>query len=162
MNCALIDNSSLADILSLSAYEKLGVEEVYLKSTFGPLVGFAGETNAPMGPVLLPVILGTRPRVLNTMVTFLVIDPPKKALAYNAIIGRTTLCTMQVATSVYYLKMKFLTLFDTWEVWDDQKQARSCYNVMVCIYLLLVKTFVIQFVTAKQYVYFLRKLWNVI
>lgn len=89
MHCVLIDNGSSADILYLFAYEKLGVEEVHFKSTYGSLIGFAEEAIAPMGYVLLPVNLGTHPRVLTTMVNFLVSDPPKEAPAYNAIIGRT-------------------------------------------------------------------------
>lgn len=55
------------------------------------LIGFAGETVNPVGSVLLSVLLGTYPRVLNIMVNFLVIDPLQETPAYNAIIGWTTL-----------------------------------------------------------------------
>lgn len=42
---------------------------------------------------------------------FLVIDPLKEALTYNAIIGQTILCAIQVVAFFYYLKMKFPTSF---------------------------------------------------
>lgn len=89
-----IDNGSSADILYLSAYEKLRVEEVRLKTgstNASPLVGFAGETIIPRGSILLPVILGTHLAVLIIMVNVLVINPLKEAPVYNAIIGQTTL-----------------------------------------------------------------------
>lgn len=59
MHRVLIDDGSLADILYLSAYETLGVEETQLLSAFRPLVEFAEETILPIGSVLLHVTLGT-------------------------------------------------------------------------------------------------------
>lgn len=72
-----------------------------------------------MESVLFPVVLGSHPMVLTTMVNFLVIDPLKEAPVYNAIINWTILCAIKVATFIYYLKMKFTTLFIVGEVCGD-------------------------------------------
>jgi hypothetical protein len=60
------------------------------------------------------------------MVKFLLIDRP---LAYNAILGRTTLNELKAITSMSHLKMKFPIEHGVEEVKGDQWVARHCYNI---------------------------------
>lgn len=72
----------------------------------------------------MPLTLGESEKQVAQMVDFMVVDCSS---AYNDIIGRTTLDTIQAVVSTHHLKMKFLTLVGVREVKGDQKVARECY-----------------------------------
>ena len=58
----------------------------------------------------------------------LVVDCPS---SYNVIIERFTLNYWKVATSTYYLKVKFSTKNGVGEVKGDQVLARECYQAVL-------------------------------
>ena len=62
------------------------------------------------------------------MVDFLIVDCP---LSYNVILGRPTLNRLKAATSIYYLKVKFLTLHGIGEITGDQLLAKECYQAVL-------------------------------
>jgi hypothetical protein len=54
-----VDTGSSADILYLSAFRKMGMEEDQLQKIASPLVGFTGDTLRPRGITRLKVTFGT-------------------------------------------------------------------------------------------------------
>ena len=120
----LIDSGSSADILFISAFEKMKVGLDKLQPFLTPLVGFGGNLTHPLGWVKLPVTLGTEPRQTTVWQDFIVVDCPSP---YNAILGRPTLGGIRAITSTYHLKMKFPTSAGVGEVRGDQKIARQCF-----------------------------------
>ena len=71
-----------------------------------PLIGFGGMKVLPVSTISLPVVVGSYPQQINKEVNFLVVD---YSSSYNAIIGRSTLNSLRVATSTYHLSIKFPT-----------------------------------------------------
>ncbi|GFY91595.1 hypothetical protein Acr_07g0017910 [Actinidia rufa] len=57
----LIDNGSSADILFISAFEKMKIGLDKLHPFHTPLIGFGGNTTHPLGWINLPITLGTEP-----------------------------------------------------------------------------------------------------
>ena len=51
--------------------------------------------------------------------------------SYNVIIGRPTLKRWKLATSTYYLKVKFPTENGVSKVKGDQVLAKECYQVVL-------------------------------
>ncbi|GFY91215.1 hypothetical protein Acr_07g0014110 [Actinidia rufa] len=80
----LIDNGSSADILFISAFErmKIGLDKLHPFHT--PLIGFGGNTTHPLGWINLPITLGTEPHQTTVWQDFIVVDCPSP---YNAILG---------------------------------------------------------------------------
>ena len=76
----LVDNGSFCSILSLSAFNQIGIDHSNLKAEKRDLIGFSGDHSPIVGSIVLPMILGTPPRVATEIIEFLVIDMPK---AYN-------------------------------------------------------------------------------
>jgi hypothetical protein len=60
----LIDNGSQAEILFLSAFEKMGHNKKQLKKPTKPLYGFDGKRIEPVGVITLPVCFA--PKNLRT------------------------------------------------------------------------------------------------
>ncbi|GFZ19296.1 hypothetical protein Acr_28g0000010, partial [Actinidia rufa] len=103
----LIDSGSSADILFISAFEKMKFGLDKLHPFHSPLIGFGGNTTQPLGWINLPITLGTEPHQTTVWQDFIVVDCPSP---YNAILGRPTLGGIKAITSTYHLKMKFPTL----------------------------------------------------
>ncbi|GFZ00949.1 hypothetical protein Acr_14g0005840 [Actinidia rufa] len=120
----LIDNGSSADILFISAFEKMKVGPDKLHPFHTPLVEFGGNKTHPLGWINLPITLGTEPHQTTVWQDFIVVDCPSP---YNAILGRPTLGRIKAITSTHHLKMKFPTLTGIGEVKGDQKVARQCF-----------------------------------
>jgi hypothetical protein len=55
----LINNGSQAEILFLSAFEKMGYNRKQLKESMKPLYGFGGKRIEAVGVITLPVSFGT-------------------------------------------------------------------------------------------------------
>ena len=84
----LVENGSSADILFISAFDKMkiGLDKLYPFHTL--LVGFGGNTTHSLGWIKLPVTLGTKPHHSTIWQNFIVMDCPSP---YNAILGCPTL-----------------------------------------------------------------------
>ncbi|GFZ03434.1 hypothetical protein Acr_16g0000580 [Actinidia rufa] len=68
----LINNGSSADILFISAFErmKIGLDKLHPFHT--PLIGFGGNTTHPLGWINLPITLGTEPHQTTVWQDFIV------------------------------------------------------------------------------------------
>ncbi|XP_057506528.1 uncharacterized protein LOC130789725 [Actinidia eriantha] len=126
----LVDNRSSADILFISAFDKIkiGLDKLHPFNT--PLIGFGGNTTHPLGWIKLPVTLGAEPHQITLWQDFIVVDCPSP---YNAILGRPTLGGAKAITSTYHLKMKFPTSSGVGEVTladpRDTKNAKPLEEV---------------------------------
>nr|XP_023892593.1 uncharacterized protein LOC112004585 [Quercus suber] len=124
----LVDNGSSADIIYLPAFQQLKLDPKRLHPFETPLVSFSGDRVYPKGIVSLTMTVGTYPKQLTRQIDFLVVDCPS---SYNVIIGRPTLNKWKVATSTYYMKVKFPTDNGVGEVKGDQVLARECYQAIL-------------------------------
>lgn len=122
----LVDNRSSANILFLSAFEKMKIERRRIAPAPTPLVGFTGEKFLPIGTISLLLTAGLAPREKTIMADFLVVY---RLSAYNAIVGRSTLNKLMAMTSTYHLRMKFPTDHGIGVVKGNQRVARQCYNL---------------------------------
>ena len=124
----LVDNSSSADIIYLPAFQQLKLDPRKLRPFDSPFVSFSGDRVYPKGIVTLAITVGTYPKQLTRQLNFLVVDCPS---SYNVIIGRPTLNRWKLATSTYFLKVKFPIENGVGEVRGDQVLARECYQVVL-------------------------------
>ena len=124
----LVDNGSSADIIYLSAFQQLKLDQRRLRPFDSPLVSFSGDKVYPKGIVTLTVTAGSHPFQVTNKHNFLVVDSP---LSYNVIIGRPTLNRWKAATSTYCLKVKFPTEQGVGEIKGDQVLARECYQAVL-------------------------------
>ena len=76
----------------------------------------------------MTVTAGSYPLQVTNQHNFLVVDSPS---SYNVIIGRPTLNCWKVATSTYYLKVKFPTEQGVGEIKGDQVLVRECYQAVL-------------------------------
>ena len=90
-----------------------------------PLGSFTGDKIVPKGIVTLTVNAGTYLAQVTKNIDFLIIDCPS---TYNIILGRPALNRLRVATSTYYLKVKFPTAHGVGEIRGDQVLAKECYQ----------------------------------
>ncbi|GFS43609.1 hypothetical protein Acr_00g0086070 [Actinidia rufa] len=81
----LIDNGSSADVLFISAFDKMKIRLDKLQPFHSPLVRFGGNTTHPLGWIKLLVTLGMEPHQTTVGQDFIVVDCP---LPYNAILDR--------------------------------------------------------------------------
>ena len=123
----LVNNGSSADIIYLSAFQQLKVDSKRLHPFESPLVSFSGD-KVYWGIVTLTVTAGLYPLQVTNKHNFLVVDLPS---SYNVIIGRPTLNHWKVATSTYFLKVKFPTEQGIKEIRGNQVLARECYQAVL-------------------------------
>ena len=102
----LVDNGSSADIIYLSAFQQLKLDQTRLRLFDSPLVSFSGDKVYSKGIVTLTVMAGSHPFQVTNRHNFLEVDSPS---SYNVIIGRPTLNRWKAAISTYCLKVKFPT-----------------------------------------------------
>ena len=124
----LVDNGSSADIIYLSAFQQLKLDQRRLRPFDSPLVSFSGDKVYPKGIVTLTVTAGSHPFQVTNRHNFLVVDSPS---SYNVIIGRPTLNRWKAATSTYCLKVTFPTEQGVEEIKEDQVLARECYQAVL-------------------------------
>ena len=123
-----MDNGSSADILYYPTFQQMKLGWDQLRSVNLSLVGFGGMKVQPIGTITLPVVVGAYPQQVIKNVNFLVVDCSS---SYNAIIGRTTLNSWKVVTSIYHLSVKFPIEYGIGQVQGDQLVARECYLAML-------------------------------
>ena len=126
----LIDNGSSAYILYYPTFQPMRINKELLHPMNMPLIGFGGMKVLPVDTISLPVIVGSYPRQINKEVNFLVVD---YSSLYNVVIGRLTLNSWRVATSIYHLSVKFPTEYGIGEVQEDQLAPRECYLAMLAM-----------------------------
>ena len=90
-----------------------------------PLVSFTGDRIVSKGINILIVIAGTYLAQVIKEIDFLIANYPS---TYDIILGRPTLNRLKVATSTYYLKVKFPTAHEVGKIKRDQVLARKCYQ----------------------------------
>ena len=93
-----------------------------------PLYGLTGESVILDGTIKLVVILGEAPRMMTTVIDFLMVNCPS---AYNRVLGISLLRALKAATSVHCLTMKFLTIAGIGQVRGRQWDSRECYNKLL-------------------------------
>ncbi|GLU06364.1 hypothetical protein SLE2022_234040 [Rubroshorea leprosula] len=101
-----IDTGSSPDILYWSCFQKMQLNPASLKKYEGPIYGFDNQFVPVEGVIALSIYVGAEPRFRMALVNFLVV---KMESAFNAIIGRATLCKLKVVISQPHLCMKFPT-----------------------------------------------------
>ncbi|XP_075659176.1 uncharacterized protein LOC142629071 [Castanea sativa] len=108
----LIDNGSSADIIYLLAFQQMKLDKKRIRPFTSPLVSFIGDRIVPRG-------------IITKEIDFLIVDCPS---TYNIILGGPTLNRLRVATSTYYLKVKFSTAHGVGEIKGDQVLGKECYQ----------------------------------
>ncbi|GKV18246.1 hypothetical protein SLEP1_g28653 [Rubroshorea leprosula] len=125
VNKVFIDTSSSPDILYWSCFQKMQLNPSSLQKHEGPIYGFDNQPVLVEGIITLPIYVGSEPRFMMASVTFLVV---KMESAFNAILGRATLCKLKAVISQPHLCMKFPTPQGVGVLKGNQKMARACYQ----------------------------------
>jgi hypothetical protein len=118
----LVDNGSQAEVLFLSAFDKMGYDTKQLKELMKPLDGFGGKRINPVGVITLPVSF-SNPE--NPRIKCITIDVVDMHYSYNAIFRRGLLNIFEIALHSSYLCLKVPTTLHIISVFNSQKDARN-------------------------------------
>jgi hypothetical protein len=118
----LVDNGSQAEILFLSAFDKMGYNRKQPEEPTKPLYGFGGKRIKPVGVITLPVSFGTPQNPRTEYITFDIIN---MHYPYNTIFGRALLNTFEAALHLGYLCLNVPTTFGIISVFSSQKDAKT-------------------------------------
>ncbi|GKV49002.1 hypothetical protein SLEP1_g55776 [Rubroshorea leprosula] len=97
VNKVFIDTGSSPDILYWSCFQKMQLNPSSLQKYEGPIYGFDNQPVPVEGVITLPIYVGLEPRFRMASVSFLVV---KMESAFNAILGRATLCELKATMSI--------------------------------------------------------------
>ncbi|GKV14897.1 hypothetical protein SLEP1_g25700 [Rubroshorea leprosula] len=125
VNKVFIDTGSSPDILYWSYFQKMQLNPSSLQKYEGPMYGFDNQPVPVEGVITLPIYVGSEPRFRMAFVSFLVV---KIESAFNAILGRATLCELKAVFSQPHLCMKFPTPQGVGVLKGNQKMVRACYQ----------------------------------
>ncbi|GKV51633.1 hypothetical protein SLEP1_g58269 [Rubroshorea leprosula] len=125
VNKVFIDIGSSLDILYWSCFQKMQLNPGSLQKYERPIYGFDNQPIPVEGVITLPIYVGSEPRFRMASVTFLVV---KMESAFNAILGRATLCELKAVVSQPHLCMKFPTPQGVGVLRGNQKMVRACYQ----------------------------------
>ncbi|GKV01868.1 hypothetical protein SLEP1_g14382 [Rubroshorea leprosula] len=125
VNKVFVDTGSSPDILYWSCFQKMQLNPNSLQKHEGPIYGFDNQLVPVEGIITLPIYVGSEPQFRMASVTFLVV---KMESAFNAILGRATLCELKAVISQPHLCMKFPTPQGVGVLKGNQKMARACYQ----------------------------------
>ncbi|GKU90939.1 hypothetical protein SLEP1_g4880 [Rubroshorea leprosula] len=125
VNKVFIDTGSSPDILYWGCFQKMQLNPSSLQKHEGPIYKFDNQPVPVEGVITLPIYVGSEPRFRMASVTFLVV---KMESAFNAILGRATLCELKAVISQPHLCMKFPTPQGVGVLKGNQKMARACYQ----------------------------------
>ncbi|GKU93606.1 hypothetical protein SLEP1_g7183 [Rubroshorea leprosula] len=125
VNKVFIDTGSSPDILYWSCFQKMQLNPSSLQKYEGPIYGFDNQPVPVEGVITLPIYVGSEPRFRMASVSFLVV---KMESAFNAILGRATLCELKAVISQPHLCMKFPTPQGVGVLKGNQRMARACYQ----------------------------------
>lgn len=120
----LVDGGSAVNIISATAFAKLGVEEGMLTRGTASLTAYGGSKVQPVGHMPLTLSLGAWPNVGTCMTPFVVSDCPS---TYNVILRRPALGDLMARVSYCHLTLKFPTNSGVGKIRGDQALARACY-----------------------------------
>ncbi|GKV53120.1 hypothetical protein SLEP1_g59664, partial [Rubroshorea leprosula] len=95
VNKVFIDTGSSLDLLYWSCFQKMQLNPSSLQKYEGPIYGFDNQPIPVEGVITLPIYVGSEPRFRMASVSFLVV---KMESAFNAILGRATLCELKADT----------------------------------------------------------------
>jgi hypothetical protein len=105
----LIHNDSQAEILFLSAFEKMGYDRKQLKELMKLLYSFSGKRIEPVRVITFPVSFSTPQNLRTEYITF----------------GRGLLNTFEAALHSGYLYLKIPATFSIISVFGSQKEAKN-------------------------------------
>ncbi|XP_042489529.1 uncharacterized protein LOC122069545 [Macadamia integrifolia] len=120
----LVDNGSSTDIMFWEVFQRMELEEKYLRPVTTPLYGFIGSLVQPKGMIELQIRVGLGELQKSVMANFSVVDIPS---AYNIILGRPSLNNLKAVVSTFHLKMKFPMERGVRGCRGDQLESRRCY-----------------------------------
>ncbi|GKU99761.1 hypothetical protein SLEP1_g12559 [Rubroshorea leprosula] len=100
VNKVFIDTGSSPDILYWSCFQKMQLNSSSLQKYEGPIYGFDNQPIPVEGVITLPIYVGSEPCFRIALVSFLVV---KMESAFNAILGRATLCELKAVISQPHL-----------------------------------------------------------
>ena len=98
----LVDTGISVDIIILECFKKMQYTEKDLETVRVPLVGFGRHTTYSLGTKKLSVRVGDKDNSRTVDVNFLVVDI---LMAYNVILGRSTLGVIKAVIEPYLLLM---------------------------------------------------------
>ncbi|KAJ9186199.1 hypothetical protein P3X46_005729 [Hevea brasiliensis] len=103
----LIDNGSKVNFLPYRVFQLMNIIRENLVSSQALIKGIRGVPIPMEGKIHLPMTLGQTPLARTQYVTFLVVKIP---MLYNAILGRAVLYDFEIAISIKYVMIKFITV----------------------------------------------------
>ncbi|GKV49513.1 hypothetical protein SLEP1_g56262 [Rubroshorea leprosula] len=125
VNKVFIDTGSSPDILHWSCFQKMQLNPSLLQKHEGSIYGFDNQPVPVEGIITLPIYVGSEPRFRMASITFMVV---KMESAFNAILGRATLCELKAVISQPHLCMKFPTPQGVGVLKGNQRMARAYYQ----------------------------------